>query len=125
MNFMQFCNQKGTFSTLNLWFAYFVQSKMSIKGIIMLSRMNITRFKRKILIILDFENGLLPIYLPLWYQTIVVQSSITSSFCHRIFFKKGGTLSIKNSTIVEQLGKNIIDANFLFKINLFSFYINL
>ena len=29
MNFMQFCNQKGIFSTLNLRFAYFVWSKMS------------------------------------------------------------------------------------------------
>ena len=29
MYFMQFCNQKGIFSTLNLRFAYFVRSKMS------------------------------------------------------------------------------------------------
>ena len=28
--------------------------------------MNNTRFERKILIILDFENGFLPTYLPLW-----------------------------------------------------------
>ena len=30
---MQFCNQKGNFSNLNLRFACFVRSKMSIKGI--------------------------------------------------------------------------------------------
>ena len=36
MNFMQFCNQKGTFSTINLQSAYFVWSKMSIKCIVML-----------------------------------------------------------------------------------------
>ena len=64
MNFMQFCNQKGTFSTLNLQFAYFVQSKMSVKGIIMFLGMNNTRLERKILIILDFGNGFLPTYLP-------------------------------------------------------------
>ena len=65
MNFMQFCNQKGTFTTLNLRFTYFLRSKMSLKGIIMFPGMNITRLKRKMLIILDFENGLLPNYLPL------------------------------------------------------------
>ena len=53
------------FSTLNLWFAYFVRSKMSIKRISMFPGMNNTKLKRKILIILDFENGFLPTYLPL------------------------------------------------------------
>ena len=38
---------------------------MSVKGIIMFLVMNNTRLERKILIILDFENGFLPIYLPL------------------------------------------------------------
>ena len=38
---------------------------MSVKGIIMFLRMNNTRLERKILIILDFENGFLPTYLPL------------------------------------------------------------
>ena len=65
MNFMQFCHQKGNFSTLNLRFAYFVRSKMSIKGIIMFLGMNNTRLERKILMILDFENRFLPTYLPL------------------------------------------------------------
>ena len=65
MNFMQFCHQKGNLSTLNLRFAYFVWSKMSIEGIIMFLGINITGLKRKILIILDFENGFLPTYLPL------------------------------------------------------------
>ena len=39
---------------------------MSVKGIIMFLGMNNTRFERKILIILDFENGFLPTYLPQW-----------------------------------------------------------
>ena len=37
---------------------------MSLKGIIMFLGMNNTRVERKILIILDFENGFLPTYLP-------------------------------------------------------------
>ena len=37
---------------------------MSIKGIIVFLGMNNTRLERKILIILDFENGFLPTYLP-------------------------------------------------------------
>ena len=61
---MQFCHQRTTFLTLNLQFAYFVWSKMSVKGIIMFLGMNNTRLERKILIILDFENGCLPTYLP-------------------------------------------------------------
>ena len=61
---MQLCNQRTTFLTLNLQFAYFVWSKMSVKGIIMFLGMNNTRLERKILIILDFENGFLPTYLP-------------------------------------------------------------
>ena len=63
---MQFCHQKGNFSTLNLQLAYFVQSKMSLKGIIMFLGMKHTRLERENLIILDFENGFLPTYLPLW-----------------------------------------------------------
>ena len=59
---MQFCNQKGTFSTLNVKFAYFVRSKTSIKCIILFKGMNITRLKRKILKIIDFGNGCLPTY---------------------------------------------------------------
>ena len=39
---------------------------MSIKGTIMFLRMNNTRLEWKILIFLDFENGFLPTYLPLW-----------------------------------------------------------
>ena len=66
MNFMQFWHQKGNFSTLNLRFAYFVRSKMPFNGIIMLLGMNNTKLERKILIILHFENGFLPTYLPLW-----------------------------------------------------------
>ena len=69
MNFMQFCHQKGNFSNLNLRFAYFVRSKMSIEGIIMFLGMNNTRLERKILIILNFENGFLPTYLPLCLGT--------------------------------------------------------
>ena len=63
MSFKQFCNQKGNFSALNLHFSYFVQSKMSIKGINKVPGMNNTRLKGKILIILDFENRFLPMYL--------------------------------------------------------------
>ena len=37
---------------------------MSVKGIIMFLGMNNTRLEEKILIILDFENGFLPTYLP-------------------------------------------------------------
>ena len=66
---MEFCNQKGNFSTLNLQFAYFLRFKMSIKGINMFPEMINTRSKRKILIILDFENGVLPTYLPLCKST--------------------------------------------------------
>ena len=51
---MQFCNQEGIFLSLKLRFAYFLRSKMSIKGI----------NKRIFSIILDFENGFLPTYLP-------------------------------------------------------------
>ena len=65
MNFMQFSHQKGNFSALNLRLAYFVRSEMSKKSIIMLLGMNYTRLERKMLIILDFENGVLPTYLPL------------------------------------------------------------
>ena len=61
---MQFCHYRTTFLTLNLQFAYFVWSKMSVKGIIMFLGMNNTRLEREILIILDFENGFLPTYLP-------------------------------------------------------------
>ena len=71
MNFKQFCHQKGNFSMLNLRFAYFAQSKMSIKGIIMLLGIDNTRLERKILIILDFENGFLPTYLPLCNVVLV------------------------------------------------------
>ena len=67
MNFMQFCHRKGNFSTLNLRFAYFVRSEMSIKGIIMFLGVNNKRLERKILIFLDFENGFL-----LWMQSIKV-----------------------------------------------------
>ena len=39
---------------------------MSVKGIVMFLRMNNTRFERKTLIILDYENGLLSTYLRQW-----------------------------------------------------------
>ena len=55
---------------------------MSVKGIIMFLGMNNTRLDRKILIILDFENGFLPTYLP---QCI---PSITCISKHSIFFKR-------------------------------------
>ena len=42
---------------------------MSVKGIIMFLWMNNTRLERKILIILDFENGVLPTYLPQCNET--------------------------------------------------------
>ena len=41
---------------------------MSVKGIIMFLGMNNTRLERKILTILDFENGFLSTYLPLWVE---------------------------------------------------------
>ena len=69
---MQFCHQRTTFLTLNLQFAYFVWSKMSVKGIIMFLGMNNTRLERKILIILDSENGFLPTYLPLCNSATVL-----------------------------------------------------
>ena len=75
---MQFCHQRTTFLTLNLQFAYVVWSKMSVKGIIMFLGMKNIRLERKILIILDFENGFLPTYLP---QCIFFfQSSCNLSF---------------------------------------------
>ena len=40
---MQFCMKKGHFSTLNLQFVYFAQSKISMKGIIVFLDMNNTR----------------------------------------------------------------------------------
>ena len=46
MNIMQFCNQIGNFSTLNLQFAYFVKSKMSLKGINMFLGMSNTVIPR-------------------------------------------------------------------------------
>ena len=39
---------------------------MSVKGIIMFLGIKSTRLERKIWIILDFENGLIPTYLPQW-----------------------------------------------------------
>ena len=39
---------------------------MSVKRIIKFLGMNNTKLERKILIILDFENGFLPTYLPQW-----------------------------------------------------------
>ena len=39
---------------------------MFVKGIIMFLGMNNTRLERKILMILDIENGFLPTYLPQW-----------------------------------------------------------
>ena len=67
---MQFSHQKGNFSSLNLRFVYFVRSEMSKKVIITFPVMNNTRLERNILIILDFENGFLPTYLPLWNLTL-------------------------------------------------------
>ena len=67
---MQFCHQRTTFLTLNIQFAYCLWSKMSVKGIIMFLGMNNTRLERKILIILDFENGVLPTYLPMWSTSL-------------------------------------------------------
>ena len=63
-----FCHDEtkiGTF--VQSEFAYFVWSKMSVNGIIMFLGMNNTRLERKILIILDFENGFLPTYLPQYF----------------------------------------------------------
>ena len=71
------------FSTLNLWFAYFVRSKMFIKGIIMFPGMDITRLKRKILIILDFENGFLLTYLTLCPG--LDENGGSSEFVHNIW----------------------------------------
>ena len=72
INFMQFCYQKGNLSTLNLHFAYFVRSKMSIKGINIIPGMNNAKLERKIWIVLDFENGFLPTYLPLWNDILAI-----------------------------------------------------
>ena len=79
MNVMQFCLKKGKFSTLNLWFAYFAQFKISIKGIIMFLD---SALDRKILIILDFENGFLPTYLPLWNSKET--SDVTFFHCGKV-----------------------------------------
>ena len=38
---------------------------MFVKGVIVFLGMKNTRLERKILIVLDFENGFLPTYLPL------------------------------------------------------------
>ena len=48
---------------------------MSVKGIIMFLGMNNTRLETKILIILDFENGFLPTYLPLCILTKIAMSA--------------------------------------------------
>ena len=61
---MQFAIREQLFLILNLQFANFVWSKMFVKGIIMFLGMIDTRLERKILMILDFENGFLPTYLP-------------------------------------------------------------
>ena len=82
---MQFCHQRTTFLTLNLQFAYFVWSKMSVKGIIMFLLMNNTRLERKILRILEFENGFLPTYLPQCSPTQCVKKG--SNFKTRMFFQ--------------------------------------
>ena len=50
---------------------------MSIKGIIMFLGINNTRFERKILIILDFENGFLLTYLPLCHVTVATTAAPT------------------------------------------------
>ena len=47
---------------------------MSVKGIIMFLGMNNARLERKILIILDFENGFLPTYLPQCIENLVKKS---------------------------------------------------
>ena len=52
---------ENNFLTLNLQSAYFVWSKMSVKGIIRFLGMNNTRLERKILIILEI-GFYLPIY---------------------------------------------------------------
>ena len=80
---MQFCHQRTTFLTLNLQFACFVWSKMSVKGIIMFLGMNNTRLERKILIILDFENVFLPTYLLQCPRTKLGQKLLffTKPFC--------------------------------------------
>ena len=49
---------------------------MSVKGIIMFLGMNNTRLERKILIILDFENGFLPTYLLLCFEFFLLSLSI-------------------------------------------------
>ena len=51
---------------------------MSVKGIIMFLGMNNTRLERKVLIILDFENGFLPTYLPQRYCMTVLKSYVLS-----------------------------------------------
>ena len=99
MNFTQFCNQKGTFSTSNLQFAYFARSKMSIKGIVMFPGMIITRLKKKVLIILDFENGFLPTYLPLWGKCFVYDYdvSVDNFLLNLSYNKKHMTECVNNS----------------------------
>ena len=86
MNFIQFCHQRKTFLTLNLQIAYFLWSKMSLKGIIMFLGMNNTRLERKILLILDFENGFLPTYLPQCcpQSEEVLQSNLSESERYRV-----------------------------------------
>ena len=112
MNFMQFCHQKGNFSTLNLRFAYFGRSKMSIKGITMFLGMNNKRLERKILIILDFENGFLPTYLPLW-------SRETNLMLHGIFFHLG-VVHCKRSTHLAEYG-NVTKQTCLFEKDVYNF----
>ena len=56
---------ENNFLTLNLQFAYFVWSKMSVKGIIVFLGMNNTRLERKILIILKMG-----FYLPIYHSAL-------------------------------------------------------
>ena len=57
---------------------------MSIIGIIMFLGRKNTRLERKILIILDFENGFLPTYLPLCNSPVTFLSRLQTLKCLKV-----------------------------------------
>ena len=59
---------------------------MSVKGIIMFLGMNNTRLKRKILIILDFENGFLPTYFPQCSSIMIWYYELEAKMWHLFWF---------------------------------------
>ena len=78
---------------------------MSVKGIIMFLGMNDTRLERKMLIILDFDNGFLATYLPLCsmyitYKSILMQSSRNILWCTNLNMP---IVSLRHLRIIKEM----------------------